>query len=74
MMCNVGKVDRAVRVMFSIVLIGGTLYFIPSAIPKTLLLTASVLLLMSGWFGVCYIYKILGISSAKATPATQESN
>jgi uncharacterized membrane protein YccC len=65
MLCNVGKRDRAVRIMFAIVMIGATLYFIPSTIPKTLLLTAAVLLLMSGWFGVCYIYKILGISSAK---------
>jgi hypothetical protein len=63
MICNVGKVDRIVRVLFAIVLIGGAVYFIPSAFPKTFVLTVAVLLIMSAWFGVCYIYKLLGIST-----------
>ena len=63
-LCNVGKVDRIVRVLFSIVMIGGALYFIPTPVPKTLVLVAAVLLLASGWFGVCYVYKLLGISTA----------
>jgi hypothetical protein len=66
MICNVGKIERVVRVLFGIVMIGGTLYFVPTVIPKTLLLIAAVFLLASGWFGVCYVYKMLGISSAKA--------
>ena len=66
MMCNVGKVDRVVRVLFSIVMIGGAIYFIPTPIPKTLVLVAAVLLLASGWLGVCMIYRILGISTAGA--------
>jgi hypothetical protein len=64
MMCNVGKIDRVVRVLFSIVMIGGALYFIPTALPKTLVLIAAMLLLTSGWVGVCLIYKLLGISTA----------
>jgi uncharacterized membrane protein len=68
MMCNVGKADRIVRVLFSIVVIGGALYFVPTALPKTLLLAVGVFLLMSGWFGVCYIYRIFGISTAKPQP------
>jgi hypothetical protein len=71
MMCNVGKVDRIVRVLSGIVLIGVALYFIPSTIPKTLLLTAAVLLVLSGWVGVCYVYKMLGIATAKARPSPQ---
>ncbi len=64
MICNVGKVDRVVRVLFSIVMIGGALYFIPTPIPKTLVLIAAMLLLASGWAGVCLIYRILGMSTA----------
>ena len=72
MLCNVGKRDRAVRVMSAILLIGGTLYFIPSPIPKTLLLIAAMLLLMSGWIGICLIYKLLGINTATPNPAREE--
>ena len=66
MICNVGKMDRIVRALFAVVMIGATLYFVPTTIPKTLLLTVAVLLLASSWFGVCYLYKILGMSSAKS--------
>ena len=65
MMCNVGKMDRAVRMLSGIVLIGGVLYFVPASVPKTLLLIAAVLLLASGWFGVCFIYRALGISTSR---------
>jgi hypothetical protein len=70
MLCNVNKLDRVVRALFAVVLIGATVYFVPSAVPKTLLLTAAVLLLMSAWFGVCYIYKLLGVSTAKPKSST----
>jgi hypothetical protein len=63
MLCNVSKLDRVVRGLSAIVLMGAALYFVPSPIPKTLLLAASVLLLASAWSGVCYIYKLFGIST-----------
>jgi len=66
MLCNVGKLDRIVRALFAIVLIGSAVYFVPSPMPKTLLLAASVLFLASAWSGVCYVYKLLGISTAKS--------
>jgi len=65
MICNVSKVDRVTRVLLAIVCIGAALYFVPTAVPKTLLLTAAILLLTSAWFGVCYLYRILGVSTAK---------
>ena len=65
MICNVGKIDRIVRALTSIVLIGGALYFISTPIPKILVLTVAVSLLMSAWYGVCFVYKFLGISTAK---------
>lgn len=67
-MCNVGKLDRIVRALFAILMIGVALYFVPTMIPKTLLLIASVLLLMSAWFGVCYMYRIFHFSTAKPEP------
>ena len=73
MICNVSKLDRVVRGLLAIVLIGAAVYFIPSPMPKTLVLTAAVLLLASAWFGVCYIYKIAGISTARPTAAGPQS-
>ena len=65
MICNVGKLDRIVRALLSIVMIGGALYFIPTPIPKILILAVAVSLLMSAWYGVCFVYRFLGISTAK---------
>jgi uncharacterized membrane protein YccC len=64
MICNVGKIDRIVRGLLAIVLIGAALYFIPTVIPKVLLLAVAVSLLMSAWYGVCYVYRFFGISTA----------
>jgi hypothetical protein len=52
-------------VLFAVVLIGSVVYFVPSPVPKTLLLATAILLLTSAWFGICYIYKLLGISTAR---------
>jgi hypothetical protein len=71
MVCNVGHVDRVVRALSAIVVIALTLLFVPTATPKIILLTISVLLLLSAWFGVCFIYRILGMSSAKPHPQPQ---
>ena len=71
-MCNVSQVDRAVRVLFAIVLIGAAVYFIPTPVPKTLALVTALGLIASAWSGVCYLYKIAGISTAKPKPAQTE--
>ena len=65
MVCNVGKIDRVVRGLSAVVVIALTLLFIPTMMPKIVLLAISVLLLLSAWFGVCYIYRILGMRTAK---------
>jgi len=72
MMCNMSILDRVVRALCATVLIGSALYFIPTPVPKTVALTAAVLLLSSAWTGVCYVYKMLGISTAKPKPAPSE--
>jgi uncharacterized membrane protein len=65
MICNVGKTDRIVRALTAVVLIGVALLFIPTVLPKVVVLGAAVLLLLSAWFGVCYVYKLFGTSSAQ---------
>ena len=68
MICNVGKLDRTVRALTSIVLIGAALYFVQTTIPKILLLAVAVSLLMSAWYGVCYVYRIFGFSTVHGNP------
>ena len=63
--CNVGKVDRAVRALSAVVLIALALVFVPTTLPKVLLLGIGVFLLLSAWFGVCLIYRILGMDSLR---------
>ena len=67
-MCNVGSTDRWVRFMLGIVIIGGALYFVNTRLPKTLLLVLAMFLISSAAFGICHIYKMLGISTAKLDP------
>jgi hypothetical protein len=68
MMCNVGTTDRWVRFMLGIVIIGGTLYFVDTRLPKTLLLALAIFFIATAGFGVCHLYKMLGISTAKPAP------
>jgi len=62
--CNVGSVDRVVRALSAVVLIALALLFVPTVLPKVVLLAISVFLLLSAWFGVCMIYRVLGFNSA----------
>ena len=63
MICNVGKTDRVVRMLLALVLISGALIFIPTMLPKIVVLGVAMALLLSAWFGVCYFYRLLGIRS-----------
>jgi hypothetical protein len=65
MVCNVSTVDRVVRFLAGVVLIAFALLFIPTMLPKVIILTAAALLWASAMFGVCYVYKLLGFSTAK---------
>jgi len=63
--CNVGNVDRIVRALAAVVLIALALVFVPTMMPKVALLGIAVLLLLSAWFGICLIYRILGVDSLR---------
>jgi hypothetical protein len=69
MVCNVGKVDRVVRFLAGVVLIAFALNFIPTLLPKVVVLTAAVLLWASALVGVCFIYRVLGFSSVHPAPS-----
>lgn len=70
MVCNVSKIDRIVRTLLAVILIAGVLLFVQTTLPKVLILTAAILLLLSAWFGVCYLYRLIGFSTAKPNPQT----
>jgi len=64
MVCNVGGVDRVVRILVGIVLTGGSLFFLPFGVTKVTLLVVAALSLASAWFGFCFINRYLGINTA----------
>ena len=66
MVCNVGGVDRVVRVLVGIVLAGVAVYFFPLGvtITKVVLLTIAASSLATAWFGFCFINKFFGINTA----------
>lgn len=63
MVCNVGTLDRVVRALVAVVLIGGALYFAPLNVYKTPILFLAMLFVLSASFGVCYVYRLFGMST-----------
>ena len=51
--------------MLGILIIGVALYFVNTRLPKTLLLAVAMFFISTAGIGVCHIYKMLGISTAK---------
>ena len=64
MTCNVGGVDRVVRVLVGIVLTGLSLYFFPMGVTKISLLIVAILSFASAWYGFCFINRYFGINTA----------
>ncbi|MCB1859039.1 MAG: DUF2892 domain-containing protein [Gammaproteobacteria bacterium] len=55
---NVGKVDRIVRVILGVLLIGNVFYALQNPIGWV-----GVILLVTGIFGICPLYSLLGINT-----------
>jgi hypothetical protein len=72
MECNVGGVDRVVRILVGVLLTGLAIFFFPSAITKTVLLVIAASALGTAWFGFCFINKMLGINTANPKTAPSE--
>ncbi|MFA5975713.1 MAG: DUF2892 domain-containing protein [Elusimicrobiota bacterium] len=63
--CNVGGIDRVVRVLVGIILTALGLFFLSSPISRVSALVVAALCLVTAWFGFCYINKLLGVNTAK---------
>jgi hypothetical protein len=69
---NVGDVDRVLRVLIGIgLLLVAPLGLIGPRASWTLFGPAGLALLLTGVFGVCITYKLLGISTAKRRAAKE---
>ncbi len=58
---NVGKVDRIIRVILGVVLIGNVFYALQHPIGWV-----GVILLATGIFGICPLYSLLGLNTKSA--------
>jgi Protein of unknown function (DUF2892) len=65
MICNVGGVDRIVRVLVGILLTAGAFFLFPTGVEKAGALTVAALLFASAWFGICFINRLLGVNTAR---------
>ncbi len=72
MMCNVGGVDRVVRILVGVVLTGGAIFLIPNGATKISLLVVAALSFASAWFGFCFINKMMNFNTAKPQPIQQD--
>ncbi|MCU7931256.1 MAG: DUF2892 domain-containing protein [Candidatus Thiodiazotropha sp. (ex Codakia rugifera)] len=55
---NVGKVDRIIRIILGVLLIGNVFYALQSPIGWI-----GVILLVTGIFGMCPLYSLLGLNT-----------
>ena len=55
---NVGKIDRIVRVVLGVLLIGSVFYALKNPIGWV-----GVILLITGIFGICPLYSLLGLNT-----------
>jgi len=73
MTCNVGGVDRAVRVLVGVILTPVAMFLFPGMVSKVALLTLALLSFVSAWYGFCFINKFLGINTAKTVAVPTKS-
>ena len=55
---NVGKVDRLIRIVLGILLVGNVFYGLTTPIGWI-----GIILLVTGIFGICPLYSLLGINT-----------
>lgn len=58
---NVGKIDRIIRIVVGIILVGNVFYALQNPIGWL-----GVILIVSGIAGICPLYSILGINTKSA--------
>jgi hypothetical protein len=65
MVCNVGGIDRIVRVLVGALLTVGAFMVFPGVMYKTIALVTAASLFATAWFGFCFINKMLGVNTAR---------
>ena len=55
---NVGKIDRIIRIVLGVLLIGNVFYALKNPIGWV-----GVILLVTGIFGICPLYSLLGLNT-----------
>jgi len=72
MMCNVGGIERPIRIAVSILLLGiGALAGL-STVGTGIALAAGAILLLTGAIGFCPLTALLGINTCGAKPGTKK--
>ena len=64
MVCNVGGIDRIVRILIGIILTASALFFVRSHAIRISLFAVALGSFASAWFGICFINRLLGINTA----------
>jgi uncharacterized membrane protein len=66
---NLGFLDRMLRILLAVILLGVLLQEQRTGMPLLFWLVVSALLLGTGTFGYCPLYGLLGISTRRALPS-----
>ena len=68
MKANVGGIDRALRIIFGLVLLALGIFVFKSGVLQIVLIVFGALIFLTGIFRFCWLYPLLGIntSSSKA--------
>ncbi len=64
MKCNMGKVDRIIRIVIGILLIAG-LFFVSGTLLKAILGIIGLVMILTAATGFCPLYVPFGISTCK---------
>ncbi|MBD2721092.1 YgaP family membrane protein [Hymenobacter armeniacus] len=66
---NVGSLDRGLRILLAVIIVGVLLQQQRTGEPLLFWLVVATLLLGTGTFGYCPLYHLLGISTRRALPS-----
>lgn len=72
MMCNVGGIERPIRVTVGVLLIGISALAGFSTVGTGIALAAGAILLLTGAIGFCPVTALLGINTCAAKPGTKK--
>jgi hypothetical protein len=72
MMCNVGGIERPIRITLGVLLIGISALAGLSTVGTGIVLVLGVIMLLTGAIGFCPLTALLGINTCAAKPGTKK--